>query len=352
MSSRGYFVGQIIDDLDAIASQVRQRCKLGQTDLNTVLEDFFKELLNLVYGINLRNLNKERINEPGVDLGDDDPSARIAFQITSQASSAKVNETLKKITAEQRKSYGKFKVLIIGQKQKKYTLNSALASKNNFKKDDILGITELCREIMDLELGDLQAVHRKVSDEQRRIRIELEPELPDGTFETSVLKYIEGRPSITRSSASEFYKHPDVADLFENRKEAQKALNSYIDELSRLPRMTREFLGWMIDDADLTDSSFGAGGLKINADYVEAKCRNMPNYMSEIRLLSARDFIDYDREEEHVSGVFQIYFPGAEKTNFGEAFAYFHNAQSLTASTLFSTMNFSPFGPSLKEKKK
>ncbi|MFT5865979.1 MAG: hypothetical protein ACI82I_001720 [Gammaproteobacteria bacterium] len=50
--------------------------------------------------------------------------------------------------------------------------------------------------------------------------------------------------------------------------------------------------------------------------------------------------------------MFHIRFPGAERSNFAEAFAYFHRAQSLTASTLFSTMNFSPFGPSPKEKKK
>lgn len=59
MSSRGFFIGQVIDDLDAIASQVRARCKLGQNDLNRVLEDFFKELLNLTYGLNLHNLNAE-----------------------------------------------------------------------------------------------------------------------------------------------------------------------------------------------------------------------------------------------------------------------------------------------------
>lgn len=67
MSSRGHFLGQIVDDLDAIASQVRQRCAVGQNDLNRVLEDFFKEILNLVRGANLRNLNKDRSNAPGLD---------------------------------------------------------------------------------------------------------------------------------------------------------------------------------------------------------------------------------------------------------------------------------------------
>jgi len=345
VSSRGFFIGQVIDDLDAIASQVKARCKLGQNDLNRVLEDFFKELLNLIYGINLRNLNTERSNEPGLDLGDTTVGARVAYQITSQASAKKVNDTLKKITAKQSNQYDKFYVLIIGERQGSYTLDPTLSRQYGFNEANVIGMTELCREIMALELGDLQAVHRKLADEQRRIRIELEPELPDGTFTTSVLQFIEGKPSVKRSDASLFYEHSDVEGLFKNRSEAQKALDEFIDELARLPRLTREFYGWLIDEADQR-TVLGSAGLEINADYVDAKCRNMPNFMSEIRLLTARDFIDYDQEEgTNKSGVFRIFFPGARRSNIEEAFIYFHAAENLTATTLFSTMNFASFGP-------
>jgi hypothetical protein len=345
MSSRGFFIGQVIDDLDAIASQVKARCKLGQNDLNRVLEDFFKELLNLTYGINLRNLNAERSNEPGLDLGDTTVGARVAYQITSQASAKKVYDTLKKITAKQSGQYDKFYVLIIGERQGSYSLDPTLSKQYGFNETNIIGMTELCRDIMALELGDLQAVHRKLADEQRRIRIELEPELPDGTFTTSVLQFIESKPSVKRSDASLFYKHSDVSGLFKNRGEAQKALDEFIDELARLPRLTREFYGWLIDEADQR-TGFGSAGLEINADYVDAKCLNMPNFMSEIRLLTARNFIDYDKEEgTNSSGVFRIFFPGARGSNIADGFIYFHAAEKLTAATLFSTMNFAPFGP-------
>ena len=345
MSSRGFFIGQVIDDLDAIASQVKARCKLGQNDLNRVLEDFFKEVLNLTYGINLHNLNGERNNEPGLDLGDSTVGARLAYQITSQASAKKVNDTLKKITAAQAGQYDKFYVLIIGERQGSYTLNPALSRKYGFSEANIIGMTELCRDVMALELSDLQAVHRKLADEQRRIRIELEPELPDGTFTTSVLQFIESKPSIKRSDASLFFGHSDVSGLFTDRAEAQKALDEFVDELARLPRLTREFYGWLIDEAD-QKTGLGSSGLEINADYVDAKCRNMPNFMSEIRLLTARNFIDYDKEEgTNTSGAFRIFFPGARRSNIEEGFIYFHAAENLTAATLFSTMNFAPFGP-------
>ena len=342
MSSRGHFIGQIIDDLDAISSQVRARCKLGQTDLNRVLEDFFKEILNLVYKNTLRNLNDHRSNAPGLDLGDE--TARVAYQITSQANTAKVNDTLRKITKEAASAYDTFRILIIGERQGSYSIDPALAKSRSFKSAAIYGMIELCRDIMALSLDDLQAVHRKVADEQRRIVIELEPELPDGTFKTSMLQFIEARPSVGRSDATIFYNHPDVTDLFKNIGEVQGALDGFIDELSRLPRMTREFFGWLVDESEEA-KGFGAAGLEINADYVEGKTRNVPNLRGEIRLLDSRGFIDFDQDETHVSGKFRISFPGAQKTNFEDAFIHFRNATKFTASTLFSTMNFAAFGP-------
>jgi hypothetical protein len=97
MITRGYFVGEIIDDLIGISHQVDNRCMLGLTDINKYLEDFFKEVLNKILGTNLINLNQDRSNEPGLDLGDE--IAKVAFQVTSQKTSAKINETLAKLTS-------------------------------------------------------------------------------------------------------------------------------------------------------------------------------------------------------------------------------------------------------------
>ena len=82
-STRGFFIGQLIDDLAAISHQVENRCLFGHTDLNRMLEDFFRDVLNLQLDINLQNLNEKRLNEPGLDLGDS--LAKIAFQITSMS---------------------------------------------------------------------------------------------------------------------------------------------------------------------------------------------------------------------------------------------------------------------------
>jgi hypothetical protein len=102
MLTRGIIIGKLIDDLTTLQSQIEMRCQVGLTDLNKFSEDFIKEVLNVCYGYALKNLNKNRSNEPGLDLGDDRES--IAFQITSVATSQKVNETLRKIKDEDLKN--------------------------------------------------------------------------------------------------------------------------------------------------------------------------------------------------------------------------------------------------------
>ena len=44
MITRGYFIGQIIDELTAVSQQVKSRAGLQLFDLNRYLEDFFKDI--------------------------------------------------------------------------------------------------------------------------------------------------------------------------------------------------------------------------------------------------------------------------------------------------------------------
>lgn len=343
MSSRGFFLGKIIDDLDAISSQVKQRCKLQQTDLNRVLEDFFKELLNLVYNVNLRNLNKDRVNEPGLDLGDATSPYKIAFQITSQTGASKINKTLEKVTQEHLSTYDKIFVFVIGKRQKTYSLNTELTKKCSFSEKNIIGITEICRKIMDLDVETIRSIQVKLAEEQRRIRIELEPEI-DGKFETNISDLIESRPSVKRSDASILANHESTEGLFASVSEAAAALNGFIDQLQKLPRMAREFFGWLIDNSEQR-LGLGSCGSQVNADYVEKVHKDSLSLMADIRLLTAWGFIDHDQDESHKSGYFRIFFPGGGNTVLLKAFMYLVDHEQLSVSSMFATMNFTPFGP-------
>ena len=121
MITRGHLIGEILDELSNIGNQVNTRNGLGLTDLNRHLENFFKQVLNSIFNLKLENLNAERSNNPGIDLGD--RVNRAAFQITSTKTSDKINETLKSMTQEHLSEFDKIRVLIIGKKQGSYTLN-------------------------------------------------------------------------------------------------------------------------------------------------------------------------------------------------------------------------------------
>ncbi len=71
MLTRGKLLGDIMEGLGQLNFVLQTRNRLGLYDLNKCCEDFIKDLLNLIYGYNLSNLNETRSNEPGLDLGDE-----------------------------------------------------------------------------------------------------------------------------------------------------------------------------------------------------------------------------------------------------------------------------------------
>lgn len=348
MTARGAFIGPIIDDLDTISSRVRARSKLGLTDLNRVLEDFFKELLNLVLKANLTNLNETRRNEPGLDLGDATSPTKRAFQITSQATSQKVDKTLAAISDENVALYDEIYVLIIGERQSSYSLDLVQQKRVGFKTRNIIGMTELASKIIGSEIDTIRAVYEKLRAELQRITIELEVAI-DGKFDTSLAGVVEDRPAVQRSDASLLFADDEISGLFDSREEAQEALDGFVNRLELLPRMTRQFLGWLFDNTDLALGLDKPGiystGLSANADLVARKHRDQRVLQEDIRLLRSWGFVDYDDDGDGTSPRISIRFPGTGRTNLPEALPYFLVHRKLSAETLFSTMNFTVFGP-------
>ncbi len=78
--------------IDTICTIVASENKLHNTDLNNVIEDVFKEALNIALELNFENLNAGSKQETGLDLGDQE--ARICYQVTAESASSKVHECL------------------------------------------------------------------------------------------------------------------------------------------------------------------------------------------------------------------------------------------------------------------
>lgn len=129
------------------------------TDINVHAEGFVMNLLNMILGLDLQNLNEQQINYPGVDLGD--LSAKIAFQVTSKKDSKKIIETYETVFKDY-KVIGKIAdvfsehiyFLVLDEKktafQKKTLEQIASASQGRFHETDIIDFNDIVRMVVAL----------------------------------------------------------------------------------------------------------------------------------------------------------------------------------------------------------
>lgn len=149
----------IISELTAIITlskmELQSKSKLGLTDDNRYWENIIKVVLNRCYGYNLKNLNEEQMNFPGIDLGDYEKG--IGFQITVTKKGMKIKDTLDEILNN--KVYIRFptiKVFILGEKQKKYSIVlNEYQRFFSFTADDILDFNDLLDKFNSMEIDDL-----------------------------------------------------------------------------------------------------------------------------------------------------------------------------------------------------
>ncbi len=342
--SRGYFIGEIIDDLTGIAGQVDNRCMLGLTDINRFLENFFREILNVVLGTNLVNLNADRSNEPGLDLGDQ--GSRIAFQVTSVKTSTKVNGTLEKLTQAQLDDYDKIHVLVIGTKQSSYTLDLDLCKKARFTKADIWDIRDICKKAMDLPLDELRNLYDYVKAEVVRVKIELEVANPEGKFPTSLLDYIESIPKPQLSDFTKYHQfHKELEDAYELTPEEVKAdFAELTSKLARLPRITREFYAFLLEHRDPERGGyFEYSTFRFNYDRLLRICR-YSDMEGELRLLNEEGLADINPPDDaDQSPYVRIFVPAIHSQAFHYELTAFAEHQKSPLRKPLVTLDFSDF---------
>lgn len=135
---------------------------MGLLDINRLSEDVLIPVFAEVYGYtNLMNLNTRGESYPGIDLGDE--TARVAFQITSDAGSSKIQKTLETfVRHEHYNQYGHLIVYIITEKQGSYASTGweeIIGGRFSFSKDnDIRDYSDLLRAIRHLPIEKVQRV--------------------------------------------------------------------------------------------------------------------------------------------------------------------------------------------------
>jgi len=239
----GYYIGQLLDDLASIGTQVSNRNRVGLTDLSKLLENFYRDILNEVYAFNLANCNDERSNAPGIDLADE--AQRVAVQVTSQRGSSKINDTLRVLSEDHIAKYSKIIILVAGLKQQSYPgLDQELLTRTNFMADNIWDYTDVCKRLINLPLDKLQALHAMVSKQVARVKIELEVPDENGIYPTGIELYAEAIPHERLSNLGKFSACVK-ADSDATDDDVRRFIETLVASLKRLPRITREVFAFM-----------------------------------------------------------------------------------------------------------
>jgi hypothetical protein len=158
---------KIRNQITAYQMNVRSDNKAHRYNINDRAEAFTVPLFKLLFGWhNLRNLNTEQANFPGIDLGD--LENRVAVQVTSETNLGKVKDTLQEFAErEYFYQFDRLIIFMIQQKQKSYSqkaMDRICQDKFEFNaKSDIIDLDDLMQFIKELskrELGEALTLFR------------------------------------------------------------------------------------------------------------------------------------------------------------------------------------------------
>jgi len=148
----------ITEALSHIANKVNLHNHLNLQDINILLENFFRDILNIIYkDRDFKNLNAEESNFTAIDLGDD--KKELAIQITSTTAIKKVRNTIEKYKEEY--GYKKLIMLYIKMDKPSRTIGINIEAHDKIEIEE-WSIKDLCAKISDLEDEDILEIQKIV----------------------------------------------------------------------------------------------------------------------------------------------------------------------------------------------
>lgn len=164
---------QVSSFLGRFAYEVKVANSMGLLDINKIAEDFLIPVMSTVLDCpDLQNQNLIKMNFPAVDLGC--RTSRISIQVTSDPSSSKISESLRKFDEHNLSSkFDHVFVYIITEKQKSYTSQLLTETIQGFSGSfdpntnilDYQSLAKLIESLPDEKVGYLnQYLEKKFSD--------------------------------------------------------------------------------------------------------------------------------------------------------------------------------------------
>ena len=251
--NRDDHLNNIAKHFGRLTHEVRALNAIGRFDINSVAEDFLVPVLKVVFACpNLQNQNAIQMNFPAVDLGC--RTTRLSFQITTDASSAKVEKTLKKFHEhELDKLFDRVYILALTDKQSSYkasALSLAIADLaiTFDPAEHIIDVTDLLARIRHLETGELELIDSYLSsgwaehDKLLRFREQLDKFLE---FSTSKIEHEKRSRKYIPSIFVETHSTKEEVRLFSNPLFFYRKIQDHLDRfdyghLNSLMKIARE----------------------------------------------------------------------------------------------------------------
>ncbi len=152
---------RIRDRLAYLSATVKAASAMGQIDIHRLSETVICPVLRIILDLpDLRNLNSEKRDSPGIDLGD--PTAGVGIQVTVRANASKIHKTIRTcIQNDVYHQYPHLRFFVLTEKQTVYRLNFErdLDGKLIFDpRADVLDYTDILRDASTLGVVALSEV--------------------------------------------------------------------------------------------------------------------------------------------------------------------------------------------------
>jgi hypothetical protein len=162
--NRATYFSYIEEKLNILAVRVNSRGRLNILDLHGHAENFYRELLNELYGWSLANINTKSHNVESIDLIDD--GNKIVIQISATNTKKKIEDSLSKYTISRYKNYT-FKFVSIANNADNLRRDT-FGNPHRIKftpTDDIIDKNSILNEIDNLEIDRLKKIYELIKKE-------------------------------------------------------------------------------------------------------------------------------------------------------------------------------------------
>ena len=158
------FFNTIEEKLNFLSFRIEQRGKINLLDFNIHSENFFADLINLIFDYKLKNLNAIKQNVDGIDLVDEEN--KIIVQVSSTCTKTKIENSLSKKTLAKYSKYSFKFVAICGSRDDVKDKSFANPSSVVFDpKKDIYDIASLLRIIESMKIVRMREVYDLIVNE-------------------------------------------------------------------------------------------------------------------------------------------------------------------------------------------